>query len=176
MGKRRPLRESGPSKSTRMEGADSASSRFQEEDRERKESSDDEEEEEEENLLAPQQNSEVVPMTFEFNDMKETYCYGIAKMLEFLLPNHEARSIGEVIANQGMVEGMVDHHASRFTGEVGTAIVCEEGDDVFAFASIVPLSNMVCLFPSSANPSFASRLHRLVSLKYLRSYAIWSPS
>jgi hypothetical protein len=155
MGKRRPLRESGPSKSNRTEGAENVSSRYREEDRERKESSDEEEEEEEENLLAPQQNHELVPMTFEFNDMKESYCYGIAKMLEFLLPNHEARSIGDVIANQGRMKAHVPV-AHVVIGEVGTAIVCEEGDDVFAYASIVPLSNMVCL-PSAVDHSLIPR-------------------
>lgn len=60
---------------------------------------DDDEDEEEENLFT-QQSNDLISMTFEFNDMKESYSYGIALMLQFLFLKHEGRTIGEVIANQ----------------------------------------------------------------------------
>ena len=45
--------------------------------------------------------SESVEMTFEFNDMKEPYSDGVARMLEFFLPSYESRQTGRVIADQG---------------------------------------------------------------------------
>lgn len=109
MGKRRPLRISGSdsnssSKVHRNEETENASSRYQLNDNNMSNSDpdpeEDDEEDEEDNLFQ-QQTNELINMTFEFKDMKEMYCYDIAKMLEYLLPNHEARSIGEVVANQG---------------------------------------------------------------------------
>jgi hypothetical protein len=60
-----------------------------------------EEDDEDEPNLFQQSSDEKISMTFEFNDMKEPYCFGVAKMLEFLLPPHETRDIGELVAKQG---------------------------------------------------------------------------
>jgi hypothetical protein len=102
MGKRRTLRNSGPSKANRLEETGNASSRDREEDIEVDSNDEEENEEEEEENLFQQSSDEKISMTFEFNDMKEPYCYGVAKMLEFLLPPHETRDIGEMVANQGL--------------------------------------------------------------------------
>lgn len=156
MGKRRPLRNNlGPSKTIRMElnNEDNNNNKNiqkkkikqrKQQERERKEEEDDDDldnnenndsdndsesdNEKEDNLLAKHSSNDLISMTFEFNDMKESYSYGIALMLQFILLKHEGRTVGDVIASQS---------------EVGTAVVCEEGDDVFAYASIVPLSKIL---------------------------------
>lgn len=64
--------------------------------------------------------------TFEFNDMKESFGEGICTLLQsrYLVNGTKAYSIAEVIAAQSIV---------------GTAVVCEGAEDVFAFATVLPL-------------------------------------
>jgi hypothetical protein len=71
---------------------------------------------------------DVVDMSFDFNDMKEEYSYGVAKMLKHLNSNEpDALKLAEVICKQDVV---------------GTAVCCDEGDDVFAYATVLPLQSI----------------------------------
>jgi hypothetical protein len=64
--------------------------------------------------------------TFEFNDMREDFTEGITTLLKSkLIPNPSgAYDVACAVSSQTAV---------------GTAIVCEGGDDVFAFATVLPL-------------------------------------
>mmetsp|Transcript_8879 Transcript_8879/g.13309 ORF Transcript_8879/g.13309 Transcript_8879/m.13309 type:complete len:312 (+) Transcript_8879:71-1006(+) len=123
--RRRPLRESKASKGPRTDDShvESSSSKMNVE-----HSSDESGSESDGDIvLDGEMGSEQLSMTFEFNDMQDEYGDGVAKMLSFLLPHSQARELGEFVACQG---------------EVGTAVVCEEGDDVFAYATVVPLPKL----------------------------------
>ncbi|CAE7506125.1 BCP1 [Symbiodinium microadriaticum] len=88
-------------------------------------------------------SGDVLQMTFDFKDMKEEYSYGIANMLPFLLtPTRVAQELAEMIAVQE---------------EVGTAILCEEGDDVFGYATILPVPSI-----QSSNTQLKSVVDALV--------------
>jgi len=65
--------------------------------------------------------------TFEFNDMRESFTEGVTTLLKT-----------KFLANPTSAY----HVACNVTAQsaVGTAIVCEGGDDVFAFATVLPLS------------------------------------
>jgi hypothetical protein len=40
-------------------------------------------------------------MTFEFNDMREVYSEGVATLLRWFLPSHEAYELASLICGQG---------------------------------------------------------------------------
>ena len=64
--------------------------------------------------------------TFEFNDMRESFTEGVCTLLRSkFIPNPTTAY----------------HVACDITSQtvVGTAIVCEGGDDVFAFATVLPM-------------------------------------
>ena len=70
-------------------------------------------------------DSEIENFTFEFKDIVEDYANDISRLLLTLTKRGDNYELSHAIAEQG---------------SVGTAIVCEGGDDVFAFATILPLS------------------------------------
>ena len=83
--------------------------------------------------------------TFEFNDMKELYSEGICTLLSnrYLANGTKAYSLAETITAQSIV---------------GTAIVCEGGDDVFGFATVLPLrreEQLSALYTTLVNPLVA---------------------
>jgi hypothetical protein len=81
--------------------------------------------ESDDDLMLDGNQGEIVDMAFDFNDMKEEYSYGIAKMLKHLNSNEpDALKLAEVISHQDVV---------------GTAVCCDEGNDVFAYATVLPL-------------------------------------
>lgn len=68
---------------------------------------------------------DVIQTTFEFNDMQEKYSEGVTTLLRWFLPSHESYELACVICAQG---------------EVGTTINVEDGDDTFAFSTLLPFS------------------------------------
>eukprot|EP01038_Epipyxis_sp_PR26KG_P011686 gene11686-15648_t len=71
--------------------------------------------------------------TFEFNDMRDTYCEGITVLLrDFIINPTYAYQLAHVITNQTIV---------------GTVINCEGGEDAFAFATVLPLIKYKNLHP-----------------------------
>lgn len=73
---------------------------------------------------------DIEQFTFEFKDMHENFYSDIATLTATLVKQSGSYELSHAIADQC---------------NVGTVIVCEEGDDVFAFASILPLSNYLHL-------------------------------
>ena len=79
-------------------------------------------------ILDGNQEGELIDMAFDFNDMKEEYSYGIAKMLKHLNSSEpNALKLAEVISRQDVV---------------GTVVCCDEGSDVFAYATVLPLKTV----------------------------------
>ena len=103
----------------------------EEEEEEELSSSEQEDEEDSESdddlLLEKQADEELVNMSFDFNDMKEEYSDGVSRMLHHLYDNEpDALEVANVITQQDIV---------------GTA-VCSEGEsDVFAYATILPITS-----------------------------------
>jgi len=84
--------------------------------------------ESDEDLALDGTQGEIVDMSFDFNDMKEEYAHGIAKMLKHLSCNEpETVQLADVICKQDIV---------------GTVVCCDDGDDVFAYATVLPLLNV----------------------------------
>ena len=84
--------------------------------------------------------------TFEFNDMKASFAEGICTLLgggRYLMNGTKAYTIAEVIAAQSIV---------------GTTVVCEGGEDVFAFATVLPLrreARISAVYSEFVNPLLA---------------------
>ena len=105
---------------------------------EESESSDDEEQEpnlDEENDedaigLDGQLDEDEEKFTFEFKDLNEDFRGDIASLLKSLTKKSGSYELSKAVSEQSIV---------------GTAIVCEEGDDVFGFASILPLASYMHL-------------------------------
>lgn len=54
-------------------------------------------------ILSKKEGQESLDVTFEFNDMKEEYSYGIAKMLQFLIAHpRDAQDAAAIVAAQGL--------------------------------------------------------------------------
>jgi hypothetical protein len=88
-------------------------------------SSDSDSDSDNDDLMIDGDQGEIIDMAFDFNDMKEEYSYGIAKMLKHLNSNEpDAIKLAEVISQQEVV---------------GTAVCCDEGSDVFAYATVLPM-------------------------------------
>ena len=68
--------------------------------------------------------------TFEFKDLSEDFRGDIATLLKSLTKKSGSYELSKAVSEQCTV---------------GTAIVCEEGDDVFGFASILPLTSYMHL-------------------------------
>tara|TARA_A100001015_G_C15027926_1_gene731503 strand:+ start:668 stop:1735 length:1068 start_codon:yes stop_codon:yes gene_type:complete len=80
--------------------------------------------------------------TFEFNDMREGFTEGICTLLntKFLANPTTAYDLAQVVTAQSIV---------------GTAIVCEGAEDVFAFATVLPLKreeHLKSLYTALINP------------------------
>ena len=77
-------------------------------------------------MLQAGQNPSIEDCTFDFKDMKEIHALAIRTLLlqDIENPTHALR-LADEIANQAIV---------------GTIITAEDGDDPFAFATILPLS------------------------------------
>ena len=110
----------------------------EEETEEGSESSEEEEEEpneEDENDedaigLDGQLDEDEEKFTFEFKDLSEEFRGDVATLLKSLTKKSGNYELSKAVSEQSTV---------------GTAIVCEEGDDVFGFASILPLASYMHL-------------------------------
>jgi hypothetical protein len=154
-GKRKPLRggQDAVKSARRSEGEESKA------DREESDSSGSDESDGE-IQLGKKSGQESLDVTFEFNDMREEYSYGIAKMLQFIIAHpRDAQDAAEVVAVQGLCINDYLHCCNALLEEVGTAILCEEGEDVFGFATIVPLSTVQVSdhFQEQASPTYTWR-------------------
>ena len=83
--------------------------------------------------------------TFEFNDMREGFTEGICTLLntKYIVNPTTAYSLAQSVAAQSVV---------------GTAIVCEGAEDVFAFATVLPLKRegqLKSLYTTLINPLIA---------------------
>lgn len=77
-------------------------------------------------LLENSIKSEIQEFTFEFYDLKESFDESLTTLLKSMIPNP---TLAYNVA-----------HEISVLANVGTAVVCEGGDDVFAFATILPSS------------------------------------
>eukprot|EP01041_Mallomonas_annulata_P005284 gene5284-10574_t len=87
----------------------------------------DDEDEEDDIPMEGDIESESIPITFEFNDMREDYYAGIATLMRKIIPQNEATELATIVSEQVAV---------------GTVITCEDGDDVFAYATVMPLISL----------------------------------
>jgi len=115
---------------------------------ERSEESDDDEGGEEISLIGNVMDEEE--FTFVFNDMKEDYTEGICVILKTLFPNPtDAYSVACSVTAQSIV---------------GTAILCEDSTDSFAYGTIIPWATALEVTPlNDTLQQLLSSMNSLVS-------------
>ena len=90
----------------------------------------DDEDEEDDIGLDGQVDEDEENFTFEFKDMNEEFRGDIARLLNSLTKKSGSDELSKAVSEQS---------------KVGTVIVCEEGEDVFGFASMLPLASYMHL-------------------------------
>jgi len=83
--------------------------------------SDDSDDDDDDDMSSDDDSQPGLDVTFEFNDMKEEYAEGITTMMRNMIAqSHLAYEVASKVASQA----------------VGTAVVAEQADDVYAFRSV----------------------------------------
>lgn len=86
---------------------------------------DDEDNEDDDICMEGNVEDDPIPITFEFKDMKESCQNGLSNLLNKLFYQKDVYDVACIISQQIAV---------------GTTISCEDGDDIFAYSTILPLT------------------------------------
>lgn len=118
-----PVNASEPSNSVNATNDDDK--KLDEEDDDDNDDDEDDENENDEICMEGMIEDEPIPITFEFKDMRENCTSGLSNLLSKFIYQKDLYEIACIISQQIAV---------------GTTISCEDGEDIFAYSTLLPLS------------------------------------